>query len=658
MSKIPRGDVGSLRAEKPGIGFWVLPVLYFALDLLFSRFGAWNPKQWFFYALSWIGTLSLWFVLSWTILLIRRRGIRLTLAVTVGAVYAITLILVYGYRATVGLMPNYYTFEFLLDEPLNSWILVRDSFTWLHALIVLAAIALLSRVLYRGRPRRRGDRVFGLKPVWLAIPPFLLFAVVQAVLHNNVRFTDQCFTADMTLSTIGLRNWSQRALGKVVGNSGLLARAPMQIPGVQHPGLHGTDGRPINILILLTESLRADALGIYGNPRPVTPFIDSLAEANPERLIKFDHALSDASATLISLPSILTGVAPVQEARLTHSLPLFWEYGKAAGYNETFFMTSQSHDFYNFRIYFNIPAIDHIFNKERSGFEFANDLGIDDRLLIDHFEQWLDTRDDSLSFAGVLQFNTTHYPYWTPDEVRKFPEETTHDKYDNATYFLDLLIARVVRGLDAKGLLGRTLIVLTSDHGEGFMEHGIAGHRDAYYWEFLHIPMFWMIPGAVMADTAWHDKLGNLRRNASRNVSNIDLIPTITDFLGYWDDPAFASIRSDFVGQSLMDPADSNRPIIACNNNAISRYQTGLSMVVGDGHYILNLGANKKDKEEFYWRTDDPGETANSMAQVSPETKDEIYRAFARYPLCVQLLNQCGIDVHVKAARTAENGSL
>ena len=119
------------------------------------------------------------------------------------------------------------------------------------------------------------------------------------------------------------------------------------------------------------------------------------------------------------------------------------------------------------------------------------------------------------------------------------------------------------------------------------MEHGIAGHRDAYYWEFLQIPFFWIIPGEIEADSAWHDKLGNLRRNASRNISNIDLIPTMTDFMGFWDDRDFASIRSNFIGQSLMDPADSMRPIIACNNNAISRYQTGLSMVVGDGHCVL-----------------------------------------------------------------------
>lgn len=657
MNEIPRGDVGSLRAERPGIGFWVLPVVFIVLDILFSRYSTWNPKQWFFYGVSWAGTLSLWFVVGWTILLVRRRWVRLSLAVGTGTVYAITLILVYGYRATVGLMPNYYTFEFLLDEPLNSWILVRDSFTWLHGLILLSAIALLSRALYRGRPRTSGKRILGVRPGWIALPPILLFVVVQLVLHNNVRFTDQCFTADMTLSTITLRNVSQRLLGKVVGNSGLLARAPMQIPDIQHPGLRGADGRPVNILILLTESLRADALDIYGNTRQATPFIDSLVGAIPDRVVRFDHALSNASATLISLPSILTGVAPVQEARLTHSLPLFWEYAKAAGYDETFFMTSQSHDFYNFRIYFNVPAIDHMFNKEISGDEFANDLGIDDRRLVDHFEQWLDARDNSSSFAGVLQFNATHYPYWTPDAAKRFPEETSHDKYDNATYFLDLLIAKVIRDLDARGLLDHTLILLTSDHGEAFMEHGIAGHRDAYYYEFLHIPFFWIIPDEVIADSAWHDKLGNLRRNASRNVSNIDLIPTMTDFMGFWDDPAFASIRSGFIGQSLMDPADSMRPIIACNNNAISRYQTGLSMVIGDGHYILNLGMRKKDKEEFYWHTDDPGEKINVIADVSPKLKGAVYREFARYPLCVGLFSRRGIDIRQYASKTAASGS-
>jgi len=623
------------------------PTLYLIADLVMGRFPGFSHLQWLFYILSLVGSFALWLALAGVLARIRRTWSRLAsaIAVAAGTLYGINLVLVYGYRLIVGVMPNYYTFTFLFDEPRNSSTLFVDSLQVGHVVAMVAAGVLFTIALQHASrlsaPSTRSRR----RSPWVLSTSAALFVIIQLILHNNVRFVDQCYVADLTTSTGVLRNISTRLSNRAVGRAGLMGRLPVPLPDLPdnpESGARGADGRPLNTLVILTESLRADELGLYGYQRGTSPFLDSLVAANPRRIRCFWRAFSPASSTFISLPSLVTSVAPVAPARLMHTQPVFWEYFKAMG-RHTFFMTSQSHEWRHLKVFFTIPALDELYNMEVAGFERINDMGVDDRHVVDHFLQWVQQRDTSVPFAGLLQFNQTHYHYWTPVDSRPFGIGAARDRYDNAVLYTDRQLRRVVTGLIATGLWDRTLIVLTSDHGEGFMEHGYLGHLSGLYRECLRVPMLWFIPPAVADDSAWTDRLAALAANTERNVGNPDILPTLLDFAGVWSAPALAGARAEFVGQSLLAPVDSARPLIASNSNETSSGHSNLSLVTGDWHYLLNLQGAKAGTEELYHWADDPQEETNCISTVDPALRARIYGAFARYALCRSIFAGCGI---------------
>ncbi|MEW5701538.1 MAG: sulfatase [Candidatus Zixiibacteriota bacterium] len=625
------------------------PSLYLVIDLVLGRLFDFSRLQALYYLLSLLASLALWILAAGILAGLRRGRPRLAWMVTIllGALYGVNLVLVYGYRLIVGALPNYYTFTFLFDEPRNSWTLFLDSLRTGHVAVMVLMTGLWILALRHGSRHGARAPVRRTRSPWGLGLAATVFVVIQLVLHNNIRFVDQSYVADLTTTTGLLRNVSTRLSRRPVGLGGLGARIPTPVPDLPEnapAGAHTIDGRPVNVLIILTESLRADELGLYGQSRSTSPFLDSLVTADAQHVVRFARAFSPASSTFISLPSLITGLAPVMPARLLHTQPVFWEYFKAMG-RQTFFFTSQSHEWRHLKVYFTIPAIDDLYNMEIAGFKRINDMGVDDRHVVDHFLGWLGHRDTAVAFAGLLQFNQTHYPFWTPEDARPFGTDTPRDRYDNAVRYDDRQVARIIQGLTERGLRDRTLIVLTSDHGEGFMEHGFLGHLSGLYRECRQIPMLVFLPAPLIGDTAWSGRLAVLTANSVRNVANPDILPTLLDFAGVWNDPSLDGVRDGFYGQSLLRPVDPNRPLIASNSNETSSGHSNLSLITGDWHYLLNLQGAKAGTEELYHWADDPGEKINRIDIFPPELRTSIYGAFARYELCRRIFRGCGIPL-------------
>jgi glucan phosphoethanolaminetransferase (alkaline phosphatase superfamily) len=629
---------------------WLLPILYFALDVLFGRVGEWNVTQWFYYLLSLAASLALWFLWWRTVRGLRRHRPHLALAIAIlgGTIYGVNLVLVYGYAAFVGVMPNFYTFEYVFDEPYSSWMFVRDSLTAIHMLLFLPVSGLFAWWLYGRRIQtvRAVPRLIWSRWVFLSV--LLFFVTAQLVLHNNARFVDQCFAADITTSTNLARSVSVRLRGPWRGSSGLLARVPQELPDLRAYGMQLRDGRPVNVLILLTESVRADGFSAYGYTRQTTPFFDSVSVSDSQTVFLFERAFTNASRTRLSMPSLLNGVSPIQPARLLHSQPVIWEYFRAMGY-QTFFITSQSHDWCQMKNFFAVAGIDHLFNEETSGQEFWNASGIHDEYTFAEFKRWIEGRDTARGFAGVLQLHGTHYPYWAPDSLRIFGEATDRDRYDNSMRTLDGLIRDVFDFLRAEGLAENTLIVLTSDHGEEFREHGIFGHTTSYYRNTLWIPMLWVIPEEIQGRALVGEQMQFLAENTQRNVSNIDILPTILDCFGLTGSEELAPILANLSGQSVLDSIPDDRPVIACNNSEINRIPMGLTMVLGNWHYIFNIDDQHVDREELYDWTVDRAEIRNVFADADPRLVQTIYAEFARHQLCVGIFALAGMDLSLPA---------
>ena len=321
---------------------------------------------------------------------------------------------------------------------------------------------------------------------------------------------------------------SSRAVG--------LSRATAALPSVT------TSPAPPNVLILLIDTFRADHSSAYGYDRPTTPRIDALAEEG----VLFERAFATSSYTLASHASLLTGLFP-HEHGAQWDTPLAFrdcacptlggalqEQGYVtAGFSSNPFWFTREHGFGQgflvFDDYFHSPvdafmrtALGRAFEQlvlPRLGF-----LDIPARKRADFVNRrvlsWIDGREDRPFFAFVNYFDI-HDPYLPPEPYRsRFagrdvggvvnwrlngldPQlepsviQDEMDAYDGAITYVDEQIGALLDELDARGVLENTVVVVTSDHGEEFGEHGHMLHGHSLYRQSIHVPLIWWGPGRV-----------------------------------------------------------------------------------------------------------------------------------------------------------------
>jgi len=317
-----------------------------------------------------------------------------------------------------------------------------------------------------------------------------------------------------------LRNIANRVISNQMGSTGLQSRTKISIK-------EKFPNSKMNLILVVAESLRRDHLSLYGYSRDTTPFLKKYAKEKNQEFVVFQNAYSNASSTLISLPSILTGVSPIQSAADTHSYPLFWEYGKESG-KKTFYITSHSLAWNNLGGYFANGGIDYQFNRENSNEPIFNDIGIDDRKTLAAFDKHIrKLSEENKNFSGLLHLNTNHFPFFVPSSSKVWQGNDVKDMYDNSVYHFDKLIESMFQTLKDTNNLENTIVIITSDHGESLLEHNYLGHIESYYLETVSIPMMVYFPKKLQTYDTFH----NLQSNANKNVMNLDIIPTIVHLL-------------------------------------------------------------------------------------------------------------------------------
>jgi arylsulfatase A-like enzyme len=171
------------------------------------------------------------------------------------------------------------------------------------------------------------------------------------------------------------------------------------------------------------------------------------------------------------------------------------------------------------------------------------------------------------------------------------------DLYDEEIRFFDGLFRRLIGRLEEQGLLDRSLLVLTSDHGEEFLEHGLVKHCRGIWDTLTHVPMILWIPGVEGG------------RHISSPVENIDIVPTIVDYLG------LATGDFSFEGVSL-------RPLIE-GREKDQRHafaDQGQYRSVDDGRYHLILDGATNSLQLFDLHAD-PLEQHDLYRDDHPEAK-------------------------------------
>ena len=380
---------------------------------------------------------------------------------------------------------------------------------------------------------------------------------------------------------------------------------------------------PLNVLFVVQESLGRRRMSLFGYDRPTTPRLEEWARKDPESLAVFPHALTNSGNTSVVLPELLTGLPPSASLEALHSAPFLWQYARAAGYR-TLLLSAQSFKYAAFADYFLSTPPERFYTADNAGDDLVNGGGIDDRVFTERVNRELDLAiSDSRPFFAVLQYNATHHPILKlPPQGPGLGGSTRAERYDNAVALLDQLLDDLKRRLAEKGVLERTVIVVTSDHGECLGEHPI--HRtQSYYDEVLAIPILVYAPEQLKRERP--DAIRALFENRERNVQNLDLPPTLLDALGLWDRPELRELTAEMPGQSLFQPVPRDRVVYALNNTAARHWTNeGFGLVLGEEKYVFS----ERGGHELYDLSRDRDER-NNLWPGRSGSPDWVVRALA-----------------------------
>lgn len=355
-----------------------------------------------------------------------------------------------------------------------------------------------------------------------------------------------------------------------------------------------------NVLLITIDTLRADALSVYGGKTP-TPNLDRLAS----RGARFTFAHAHAVVTLPSHTSILTGrypfehgmrdnsgyrVAPGTVTMATRLKVLGFATGAFVGgfpLTKRFGLTP-GFDVYDDRISSLAGPVDFSLPERRADAVVTSAL------------DWIG-RQQGKFFAWVHVFDP-HAPY---DAPAPFKAQYASNPYDGEVAWTDHALGVL---LDRLSVLPRkTLVIVTADHGESLGEHGEATHGLFAYESTLHVPLIVAVvdPKATVATP------GMVVTSA---VRHIDILPTVLDEIT-------AAADATLPGRSLRDlmagggrvRKDDRPQYFEAMTNMLTRGWAPLRGVMTGGDKYIDLPI-----PELYHLNDDPGEQRNEAARDQP----------------------------------------
>jgi arylsulfatase A-like enzyme len=241
---------------------------------------------------------------------------------------------------------------------------------------------------------------------------------------------------------------------------------------------------------------------------------------------------------------------------------------------------------------------------------------------------WIDG-DSTRPFFVFLNYFDTHWPYGTPPGYpRKFVRLDAHAllldqqisddsptnriaPYDESVAYVDDQIGKLFDDLKQRGIDQRTLVVVTSDHGELLGEHGFHGHQNSLYRPLIQVPLIFWQPGHLPAGV-----------RIKRPISQASLAATITDMLGLTEGAVFPgpSLRILWNAQQIPstwpDPLSELAQFKYQARTFPSRYGAMASLVTPQYHYM----AHEHFGAELYDWVRDPAEAVNLAKTPAGQT--------------------------------------
>ncbi len=372
-----------------------------------------------------------------------------------------------------------------------------------------------------------------------------------------------------------------------------------------------------NLLLITIDTLRPDHLGCYGDRQAHTPNIDSLAAAGT----RFEHAYTPVPITLPSHTVMMTGTYPMYSGihdfsgnSLNPQQPTLASILRQHGYATGAVLGS--------------AVLDHRFGLNQ-GFDFYYDHFDFSRLedanldlmkrpgneVVDQALGWLAANAGKPFFLWVHLYDP-HTPYDVPPP---FDRQFQGRPYDGEIAFADSQVGRLLSFLKEKHLYGRTLIVLTGDHGESLGEHGEKNHGFFIYDATLRIPLLVKLP------------VGERQQSAvAEPTSTVNLLQTVLDVLKV-PPPADAQGAS-LLPAVLGKPRPAATPVELYSESFLPLLHFDWSELrgiqIGNYHFI------DVPQPELYDIAADPGELHNLYARkpaIAQELKAKLEALVQKY---------------------------
>ncbi len=333
------------------------------------------------------------------------------------------------------------------------------------------------------------------------------------------------------------------------------------------------DGSRPNVVLISIDTLRRDHLGCYGYPRATSPRIDQLATEGAV----FENMVSSSSWTLPAHAAMFTGLADTVHGALeiTSRLPddrvTLAERLKELGYTTVGFFSGpplypayglgQGFDAYvDCTSYPELSAQSAVAGVTRGGpLHHAARKDITGPRVVERVQAWL-SGDTSRPFFMFIHLWDVHPDFVPPPPYDRMfdPDyagtETGEDflfsptvnpampkrelehiiaLYDGEIAWTDAHVGKILDDLDARKLRDSTIVMLLSDHGEEFLEHGSKGHRHTLFDELIRIPLIVRYPGYIAAGQRYGEQ-----------ARMIDVVSTLLALVN-------APPPADVMGQSL-----------------------------------------------------------------------------------------------------------
>jgi arylsulfatase A-like enzyme/uncharacterized membrane protein YozB (DUF420 family) len=377
-----------------------------------------------------------------------------------------------------------------------------------------------------------------------------------------------------------------------------------------------------NLVLVSLDTLRADRLGSYGYARETSPVLDAFAK----EAFVFERAISPGNSTAGAHHALFQSQAASRAVR-DPKAPTLAEILRESGFRTGAFTDG--------------GTMSSALGFAR-GFEHFDDTnrGLAESLPKAAF--WLDVLEPGGErlYLFVHSFET-HLPYDPPApyDTRFFPEyrgsvtgaatlpllrglralgrtagappdptgpedrRRVQALYDGEILEADTLLSALFAYLEKTRLRDDTLVVILSDHGEEFWDHGSVLHSHTLYEELLHVPLLMRVP-------AWRDRA----RRVPERISMLDVLPTLLELLGV---PAPDSVGGTSLVPRMRGEALPGEPIVSEGYP----YGRSLQSVSADGFKLirsLETGAS-----QLYDLAADPREQAD-LAQARPEVRDRL----------------------------------